>query len=105
MAKTDDKFPVLVGLLLLYPLLAHGDRPFDVTCQGIDTYQSDAATRHYDLAAFSVFKNEADIMEEWLEHHMWQVLFSSVLSIVACPPWLRRNKQTHLRGEDSLILL
>jgi hypothetical protein len=95
MAKTEDKFPVLlVGLLILYPLLALGGRrkDIDITCN-IGTYHADEATRpvtttpHYDLAVFVIFKNEADIMEEWIEHHTWQVPFFTVLSIVACPPW------------------
>jgi hypothetical protein len=77
MAKTtEDIFPVLLVGLLLYPLLAFGlgsdKRPLHITCEYIGTYNSDAATRHYDLAAFSTFKNEADVMEEWLEHHIWQ---------------------------------
>jgi hypothetical protein len=80
---------VLVGLLLLFPLLALGFAPLPtdmadvkgskpgarsihVTCGHIATSRSDRGTLHYDLAVVTVFKNEADIMEEWLEHHIWQ---------------------------------
>jgi hypothetical protein len=71
----------LVGMLLLgFALLPTdmadvkdlGGRSFHVTCDNIATSRSDRGTLHYDLAVFAVFKNEADIMEEWLEHHIWQ---------------------------------
>jgi hypothetical protein len=71
MAKTTgDIFPaLLVCLLILYPPLALGSpfvmrediRHIDITCDHIGTYHSDEGTRHYDLAVFSIFKNEGGL--------------------------------------------
>jgi hypothetical protein len=37
-----------------------------------DNNKSSDNEKEYQLAVLSIFKNEADIMQEWLEHNIWQ---------------------------------